>query len=554
MTGTERKELFSLPVQLSTHLTPHLHLLLHPTRTSGYPLPPEKAYFKSQSNVLELSIPLNVAHVTYDKEQGRKLAEPGIDVMGHYSISSSEVQQKSVYAAAIIKDGKLHLTPIKSVSQMRPTLNHIDRIDDNNKDDNEDEEEDDTPKIVNNMDGNEISQRPLSLKLKDINEEPSVQYQYFPSQSIESTTVMGKLVSKSDTLFHLKDNKQDYLNSISPTTYEKDQEYIPVKGNAGKISLQELQEMPLDEQIKALFLNANVLSFNKIKEIVTEKEDRHILRELERVAHLVQGVWVVRGDVKYKIESQIKVHTKLLHQFNQSHFVQRKQVIEHVNITNELAKEVFTNIARLRAGKGWELKVMQDDSFLSKHKEIVERQTKLLEEEFEKVLKNLTKPKTKKQSAVKSNPSSSEGQSNSLMEIDEPESENVQKIRRALLEHSICSHDYLLSISGLSDSQELKNLLSKLPIIHLPNRCVALLTIQDQSIDPYRSVILKLFTQKPQLKKGDIINEIETQLRVKFPQGIYQRVMKQIAVSNGSNWTLRQSPDASEVVTVLQEE
>lgn len=66
--------------------------------------------------------------------------------------SSRAVPKCENYAVGVYQDGKLHITPLKSILQIRPQFNHLDFAEKKNKDDSknpDDDDEDDTPRQVN---------------------------------------------------------------------------------------------------------------------------------------------------------------------------------------------------------------------------------------------------------------------------------------------------------------------------------------------------------------------------------------------------------------------
>lgn len=66
---------------------------------------------------------------------------------------------------------------------------------------------------------------------------------------------------------------------------------VPSQG----ISLHDLSTLPIDGQIKALMLNARVIHFRRLYELITcEKTEFSVLSELEKIAHLVRGTWIIK--------------------------------------------------------------------------------------------------------------------------------------------------------------------------------------------------------------------------------------------------------------------
>ena len=69
---------------------------------------------------------------------------------------------------------------------------------------------------------------------------------------------------------------------------------VKVEEHYTKLSQQQLLQLPIDQQIEKLIKQTRILPFNRIREIVTEKTEKLLLRELEKVAYCIRGLWIVR--------------------------------------------------------------------------------------------------------------------------------------------------------------------------------------------------------------------------------------------------------------------
>lgn len=64
--------------------------------------------------------------------------------------------------------------------------------------------------------------------------------------------------------------------------------------------------------------------------------------------------------------------------------------------------------------------------------------------------------------------------------------------------------------------------------------------VNDQATDSYRDTIIGLFKRKNGVvKRGDVVNEVLSKSLKEIPGGIYTKIMKELATSQGANWTLK---------------
>ncbi|CEH14055.1 RNA Polymerase C (III) 37 kDa subunit [Ceraceosorus bombacis] len=169
--------LASLPVYLSSSLPPssRLSLFQYPTYPRGQPLPipdsarsrglSEAARWRPKANRVEVELPLDLRPVVYNMDKGQNMAmgaehggtfgkdsSAGSSAMGddqrrvkvkrekedlpakikrleRTRLESSLVPNQTKYMVGVIRDGALHLTPLDSVLQLRPSMHYLDGLD-----------------------------------------------------------------------------------------------------------------------------------------------------------------------------------------------------------------------------------------------------------------------------------------------------------------------------------------------------------------------------------------------------------------------------------------
>lgn len=111
-----------IPVHLVETQRGKLHLIQYPLRPSyrAMPAAPQKARLKPQNRILQLDYDGRLSAQNYDRDAEEYLQQR------YLRLQSSQVKEQSNYAIGVLRQGQLHLTPLHSVLQMRPSLLHID--------------------------------------------------------------------------------------------------------------------------------------------------------------------------------------------------------------------------------------------------------------------------------------------------------------------------------------------------------------------------------------------------------------------------------------------
>jgi len=168
-----RDELISsLPIHLSTSLSPNLQLHQFPLLTRPLQVPPsaERAgkritsRLKPSTRRFEIHVPVDVRPEVWNadkaKEQGvsrleddrernqepkLKMKEGEVPRLSEVRLRSEQIPQTGVYMLGIVRDGKLHLHPIDETHQFRPSLTYLDMQSRKNKRSGYNSDSDDGP-------------------------------------------------------------------------------------------------------------------------------------------------------------------------------------------------------------------------------------------------------------------------------------------------------------------------------------------------------------------------------------------------------------------------
>ncbi|KAJ2544379.1 hypothetical protein EV175_005896, partial [Coemansia sp. RSA 1933] len=202
-----------IPVYLTQQIAKNLHLLQYPQKEGTIDpgvLHPKVARIKPIHGQMEMDIPLDVQSPMYNRDRGLELGVGIADngrLLDITTLVSVDIPKSSTYVAGVFSNGGLHLTPIESLTQLRPSLKYLDRVAEKERaasklDNDEDEDEKKDVKAqtvqvtVRSAQAEEAlrqQQKSIAFMQQKLEEEPWSKLSYFDVDSEESSTVLTKL-------------------------------------------------------------------------------------------------------------------------------------------------------------------------------------------------------------------------------------------------------------------------------------------------------------------------------------------------------------------------
>lgn len=177
----------------------------------------------------QLEIAINTNSDNYDKSKGEQIAlnTDGSDA-GHSKYFKSSMMDKQVltgstpvsstgrYALAIMDNDELHLTPVKGVLQLRPSLGYMDKSDRTARLDGIDDEYSKPQAVAVRFKGDSDRLKKLkesfNYQMKMVEEEPWVECEYQQARTGDWDSVCQKLFcNKTNPVTVLNSSTQQYL-------------------------------------------------------------------------------------------------------------------------------------------------------------------------------------------------------------------------------------------------------------------------------------------------------------------------------------------------------
>ncbi|XP_067671933.1 DNA-directed RNA polymerase III subunit RPC5-like isoform X1 [Haliotis asinina] len=425
-------------VYLSKSLAQNLCLFQYPVRPAHMTYDSVahlSARVKPTQKKVELELNINTRSPNYARSKGEQIAlnvdgTPatrkgerfyGSEMMDKQVLTSSSCSMSTNrYAAGVLKEGELHLTPLHGLVQLRPGFSYLDHADtrpkpdltaggdvgDSSQDEMEEEAKPVTVKFARHESEEAKARRMASYEyLKQrMNEEPWVQVE---CHGIEDTMAESErlllLATQGDDMSEFQMARKDYMHCLMPPTTEQTEDMPAMPNNV--LSLTQLRTLPLPDQVRTLLINVKVLRLSQLLALLPQGTDpAAVLRSLQQVAVLIQGCWVVKSEVLYPkeacsphsgISSEILCRGRdyVMWKFTQSRHVVRKDVSSVIKLPAEDVKDILEQMSKVKANKGWEFVCEFDKEFADRYTDIVQRQKMLWDAKHQALAKQFKIPK-----------------------------------------------------------------------------------------------------------------------------------------------------------------
>ncbi|KAJ1851642.1 hypothetical protein GGH12_002259 [Coemansia sp. RSA 1822] len=228
-----------VPVFLTQKLAKQLHLLQYPQKNGKVvagELNPSEARIKPVHGQLEMDIPLDVGGPMYNEDRGRELGVglgDGRQLLDITTLGSVDIPKNSDYLAGVIQNGELHLTAIKKVTQLRPSLKYLDKVAEkklaDSKVDDFDELDEESKDVkaqsvqvtVRSAQAEEAlrqQQSSIAYMQQKLEEEPWSKLKYYDVGSSESQAKLSKLIADSRENVACTSGADEYLTMVIGST------------------------------------------------------------------------------------------------------------------------------------------------------------------------------------------------------------------------------------------------------------------------------------------------------------------------------------------------
>jgi DNA-directed RNA polymerase-3 subunit RPC5 len=311
----------------------------------------------------------------------------------------------------VLRDGELHLTPLRGIVQLRPSLAHLDQavagrrhgsaapdLAATDGDTTESEGEEAKPVTVKFARRDVGRNRRVTwseLSSRKDSQEGWVDLNYCPLTSQQACDERKLLFSSDDCPLLSSNLPPDvYLNRLCPLQ-GKEEEREPSEPPGGAVSLSKLKALPVTTQVHDLLTSTGVLTLAQLSSLLQCGRGQlpAYLEALQQHGVLVQGCWVVSSHTLYPSEMHASLRDArdyLLYCFSQTRCLARKDVAVLTKVPHEAVRQV---VASLTSGSGLEFKMATDTDFIHKYPHVVHQQEEKWRKRFEELKSALNLPK-----------------------------------------------------------------------------------------------------------------------------------------------------------------
>ncbi|XP_039273152.2 DNA-directed RNA polymerase III subunit RPC5-like [Styela clava] len=444
-TTTEDEVVKEFDVYLSKSLSGRLYLLQYPVQSVKRKYGSQDrdtAKIKPQNNKIEMDVSLDISSPNYDQSKGEQIALNvdgnvgtiqasttfDTNVMDRQTLQSSCVPARGKrYVSAIVQHDEVHLTPISHVMQLKPSFKYMDRAEHRASQaakakaaaeaDSSQDEAEEAKAVTVRVKGAESEavrlarERSYAAYEKRIADEKWIEvkvhhkldsYAERERQRLicQNTRQPDDKLSPALTAFsEMVQTPHEYLTKLIPVYDEHSVDNSAIPDNVLSLSL--LKNETLGDQLKLLMKNAKILHFYHLISLLPEPPDVSIIvRSLQSYAVLVKGCWVVKSEVLFPAntlspisgtpsESLCKSRDYILYMFTRKEFLVRKEITNTVKLPGDDVKAILEDIAVMRMGHGWQLRLRPDNDFMNRFPDVCERQTMLWNAQGAKLAKQL---------------------------------------------------------------------------------------------------------------------------------------------------------------------
>jgi len=440
--GSEDEVVREFDVCLAKSLCDKLHVLQYPVCKQNRTYSHDQrlvARVKPKHKKLEVEVLLDTSSPNYDQSKGEQIAI-NVDGSSTASIAEGSTYDSSVmdtqvlsssciphkgkrFAVACLSNSQVHLTPVAEIMQMRPNFKYMDKAENRAahaahlksmaESGNSSQDEADDAKAVNvRFKGAETEaartarERSYASYEKSLFEEKWIAASIHPVDDKYSQKELHQLISSAAGGLYLDENdgaschemcqsSVEYLQNIVPhyVACEVDSDVCP----ANVLSLSKVRTMALPEQLKALMKSVKIIYFSHLMTLLPGSPDPNsVVRSLQSYAVLVQSCWVVKSEILYPAktltpisgmpaETVCRARDFILCLFSNSDFLERGTVTKMVKLPSDEVKAILDDIAVMKAGLGWHLRLPPDYSFKMQYPDVYERQAMLWSARFKQL-------------------------------------------------------------------------------------------------------------------------------------------------------------------------
>ncbi|KAL4139311.1 hypothetical protein PRIC2_002808 [Phytophthora ramorum] len=376
-----------IPVHLADELRHSLYLVQFPLRPTYRPMPepPRRARVKPNNQLMQLDFPVDQRSEHFDQDAEEYLKQK------HLRLQSSSVPALTNYAVGVFRQGQLHLTPLSSVMQMRPSLSHIDDAVNEEEEDMEVEEKVEAPAAEMKEVQFQFKKKQSERALSAIQNSYAYKKQQIDAENWIELQVQDKSSSGADDEFEnlFSEKEEEVVSSMTPDEYIKAMQYRAMASvdnpaaPSNPAQTDEEDEEQKDEAMEPakghllegvnakysdvlrLLATDQILHFDTLAKLLSSRSEEEVLDALKHVAVHVRGRLLPSSALICRGEATVRARDSIIKALAKTPSgVSRMDLVEKFSLDADVAKTILSEFAVLEPeSRKWSFRLGPDDAF-----------------------------------------------------------------------------------------------------------------------------------------------------------------------------------------------
>ncbi|DAZ97198.1 TPA: hypothetical protein N0F65_003829 [Lagenidium giganteum] len=372
------------PVHLAEELRGNVCMLQFPLRPTYRPMPtaPKAARYKPENQILQLDYEVDQKSAHYDRDAEDYLKQKQL------RLHSSKMPSHANYAVAVFRQGQVHITPISTVLQMRPSLAHIDDAADDEVEDMEISEP-----VKAEEPAAEVKEVQLQFKKKQseraisaIQSSYAYKKQQINAEQWKELKVFERDAEATEEEFEnlFSEREEEVVSTLTADEYLKALRYRTKTSPAeigNRLADTEEKEQKQSEtatsslnanqlRILQILKTDNILHFDELCTLVPKLTEEEVAAALRVVATSVRGRLLPKS--LYLCEgTEIDARNKILLELSKKTPVRRADLVEKLSLCPDSTKKHLEHVAALDStSRTWTFKIPADDTFAKRFPDV----------------------------------------------------------------------------------------------------------------------------------------------------------------------------------------
>ncbi|KAG1693243.1 hypothetical protein DVH05_023708 [Phytophthora capsici] len=376
-----------IPVHLSDELRRNLYMVQFPLRPTYRPMPepPRRARIKPNNQLMQLDFAVDQRSEHFDQDAEDYLKQK------YLRLQSSNVPALSNYAVGVFRQGQLHLTPLTSVMQMRPSLSHIDDAVNEEEEDMEVEEKVEPPPAEMKEVQFQFKKKQSERALSAIQNSYAYKKQQIDAENWIELQVQDKSSAGADDEFEnlFSEKEEEVVSTMTPDEYIKAMQYRAMASvqkpaaPTNPAQINEEDEEQKDETMEPvtgrlldgvdakyadvlrLLATDQIMHFDSLAKLLPARSEEELLDALMHVAVNVRGRLLPASGLVCRGETTVRARNDIIKALTKTPTgVSRVNLVEKLSLDADVAKTILTEFAVLDSTtRKWSFRLGPDDSF-----------------------------------------------------------------------------------------------------------------------------------------------------------------------------------------------